>query len=123
DHLSGRVAIAEGWKAVIVLASLVTNSVQSSKAEIPETLYEFFASEIYRQLTVEHRGDICQLALASTINGRVASELFGDRSSEVLGVAERCGFLTRHEMQYEMLPLLSQYLLLKLSVCYARITA
>ena len=123
DHLSGLVALAEGWPAVIGLASLVSSSVESSKGEVPETLYEFFASELYRQLTVEHRGDICQLALASTINGRVASELFGDRSSEVLGEAERRGFLTRHEMQYEMHPLLRQFLLLKLSECDERMTA
>src|SRR5437763_4821559 len=92
DRLSGLVALAEGWPAVIGLASLVTGSVESSKGDVPETLYEFFASELYHELTIEHRGDICQLALASTINVRLASELFGDRSSEVLEEAELRGF-------------------------------
>jgi LuxR family maltose regulon positive regulatory protein len=117
DRFSGLVALAEGWPAVIGLASLVSGSVDSSSGEVPERLYEFFASELYHELTLEHRSDICQLALASTINSRLAPELFGDRSPEVLGEAERRGFLTRHDAQYELHPLLRQFLLLKLSEC------
>jgi LuxR family maltose regulon positive regulatory protein len=122
DRLSGLVALAEGWPAVIGLASLVSGAVKSSKGEVPETLYEFFAAELYHELTFEHRSEICQLALAPTINMRLASELFGDRSSEVLGEAERRGFITRHENQYELHPLLRQFLLLKLSECDERVT-
>ena len=81
DRLSGLVALAEGWPAVIGLASLLSGAVESSMSDVPERLYEFFASELYRELTVEHRVDVCQLALAPTINARLASELFGDRSS------------------------------------------
>jgi LuxR family maltose regulon positive regulatory protein len=115
DRLSGLVALAEGWPAVIGLASLVSGAVESSMSDVPERLYEFFASELYRELTVEHRVDVCQLALAPTINARLASELFGDRSTAVLEEAEHRGFLTRHDALYELHPLLRQFLLLQLS--------
>lgn len=123
DRFLGLVALAEGWPAVIGLASLVSRSVESSSGEVPERLYEFFASELYHELAIEHRAEICQLALASTINSRLASELFGDRSGEVLAEAERRGFLTRHDTQYELHPLLRQFLTLKLSECDESVTA
>ena len=63
DRLSGLVALAEGWPAVIGLASLVSGAVESSMSDVPERLYEFFASELYRELTVEHRVDVCHPAL------------------------------------------------------------
>ena len=122
DSFSGLVALAEGWPAVIGLASLVSGSVASSSGEVPETLYEFFASELYHELTLENRTDICQLALASTINLRLASELFDDRALAVLEEAELRGFLTKHEAQYELHPLLRQFLLIKLSECDQSLT-
>jgi ATP/maltotriose-dependent transcriptional regulator MalT len=122
DRFSGLVALAEGWPAVIGLASLVPGSVESSSSDVPETLYDFFASELYHELTVEERTDICQLALAPTINSRLASELFGERSVDVLARAEARGFLTRHDTQYELHPLLRHFLSLKLAECNEALT-
>jgi len=115
DRLSGLVALAEGWPAVIGLASLVSGTVETSMSDVPERMYEFFASELYRELSAEDRMHVCKLALAPTINSRLAVELFGDRSTAVLEAAERRGFLTRHDAIYEMHPLLRQFLLLQLS--------
>jgi LuxR family transcriptional regulator, maltose regulon positive regulatory protein len=114
DHLSGLVALAEGWPAVIGLASLTSTSFANTQDEVPEALYDFFASELYRELDEELREDVSKLALASTINLRLASELFGNRATAVLAEAERRGFLARHESQYELHPLLRQFLILKL---------
>jgi LuxR family maltose regulon positive regulatory protein len=114
DHLSGLVALAEGWPAVIGLASLISKSFASAQDEVPEALYDFFASELYRELDADLREDVSKLALASTVTQRLASELFGDRATAVLTEAERRGFLVRHESQYELHPLLRQFLMLKL---------
>ena len=114
DHLSGLMALAQGWPAVIGLASLTSTAFATTEDEVPEALYDFFASELYRELDEELREDVSKLALASTINHRLASQLFGVRAPVVLGEAERRGFLARHESQYELHPLLRQFLILNL---------
>lgn len=113
EHLSGLVALASGWPAVIGLASLTSASLEISEGEIPEGLYDFFAEELYRELGEELRGDICQLSLASVIDTRLAGTLFGSRAETVLEEAEKRGFLTRHDSQFELHPLLRQFLLFK----------
>ena len=114
DHLSGLMALAQGWPAVIGLASLTSTAFATTEDEVPEALYDFFASELYRELDEELREDVSKLALASTVNHRLASQLFGVRARVVLAEAERRGFLARHESQYELHPLLRQFLILKL---------
>jgi LuxR family maltose regulon positive regulatory protein len=115
DRLSGLVALAEGWPAVIGLASLTSASIERSPDEVPGALYDFFAEELYRELDETFRRDVCELALASCVTMRLASSLFGQRAAHVLQEAERRGFLTRQETQYEMHPLLRQFLLIKLT--------
>jgi LuxR family maltose regulon positive regulatory protein len=115
EHLAGLVALAGGWPAVIGLASLTSSSFDMSGSEVPGALYDFFAEELYRELTDRSRQDICQLALAPTINSRLCSSLFGTRGREVLAEAERKGFLTRVEQQFELHPLLRNFLRIKLA--------
>jgi len=114
EHLSGLVALAGGWPAVIGLASLTSGSFEMSDGELPEGLYDFFAEELYRELDEELRRDISQLSLPSVIDARFAGARFGPRAETVLTEAERRGFLTRHDNQYDLHPLLSQFLRFKL---------
>jgi LuxR family maltose regulon positive regulatory protein len=114
DHLSGLMALAEGWPAVIGLASLTSTAFASTQDDVPEALYDFFASELYHELDEELRADVSKLALASTVTQRLASKLFGVRANAVLAEGERRGFLARHESQYELHPLLRQFLILQL---------
>jgi LuxR family maltose regulon positive regulatory protein len=114
EHLAGLVALAGGWPAVIGLASLTSSSFDTSGSEVPEALYDFFAEELYRELTDRSRQDICQLALAPTINSRLGSAVFGSRGRDVLEEAERKGFLTRVEQHFELHPLLRNFLRIKL---------
>jgi ATP/maltotriose-dependent transcriptional regulator MalT len=93
---------------------MTSTSFASTQDDVPEALYDFFASELYRELDEELREDVCKLALASTINHRLASHLFGARAAAVLAEGERRGFLARHESQYELHPLLRQFLIMKL---------
>jgi LuxR family transcriptional regulator, maltose regulon positive regulatory protein len=114
DHLTGLVALAEGWPAVIRLAALTSTSLRPSLGDVPDALYDFFAEELYRELDDEMQRDVCVFALASTITGRLSTALFGERGEAVLQHAERRGLLTRQDAQYELHPLLRQFLLLKL---------
>jgi LuxR family maltose regulon positive regulatory protein len=115
EHLAGLVALAGGWPAVIGLASLTSSSCDMSGGEVPEALYDFFAEELYRELDDRSQQDLCRLALASTINSRLCSALFGTRGRDVLVEAARSGFLTRDEQQFDLHPLLRNFLLIKLS--------
>jgi ATP/maltotriose-dependent transcriptional regulator MalT len=115
EHLAGLVALAGGWPAVIGLASLTSSSYDMSRGDVPEALYDFFAEELYRALDRRSRADICQLALASTINARLCSALFGTRGQAVLVEAERRGFLMREGEQFDLHPLLRNFLLMKLT--------
>ena len=114
DRLAGLVALAEGWPAVIGLASLTTTASELIDRDIPEALYDFFAEELYRELGSEAQRDLCVLALASAINSRLVFDLFGSRGEELLAETERRGILTRQEHYYEFHPLLRQFFLLKL---------
>ena len=114
DHITGLVALAEGWPAVIRLAALTSASLRPTLGDVPDALYDFFAEELYRELDDEMQRDVCVLALASAITTRLSASLFGGRGELVLRHAERRGLLTRQDAQYELHPLLRQFLLLKL---------
>ena len=58
---SGLVALAGGWPAVVGLAGM-TPEVQDIDAVLPETLYEYFAEEIYRGLEPTIRMGLAILA-------------------------------------------------------------
>jgi LuxR family maltose regulon positive regulatory protein len=114
ERLAGLVSLAEGWPAVIGLASLTSSVPIDSQRDVPEALYEFFADELYRELSSQSQEDVLILSMPSTITPRLSGRLFGARSEAVLEEAERRGFLTRHESNFEMHPLLRQFLLRKL---------
>jgi LuxR family maltose regulon positive regulatory protein len=114
EELTGLVALADGWPAVIGLACLTSGSFELADGVVPEALYDFFAEELYRELDAQFQVDVCSLALASAINLRLASALFGERASGVLEHGERKGFLARQDAHYELHPLLRQFLVIKL---------
>src|SRR4029453_2356996 len=47
---SGLVAIPEGWPAVIDLASVSSAEIESDVEQVPESLYRFFAEEVFAAL-------------------------------------------------------------------------
>jgi LuxR family transcriptional regulator, maltose regulon positive regulatory protein len=112
--LSGLVALAEGWPAVIGLASLVKSPVLFAGDEIPETLHSYFAEELYQDLTAEAQWNLVQLSLAATIDSDLAGTLFAARGKEVLEHADARGFLSREGDTYDLHPLLRQFLRSKL---------
>jgi len=115
DDMPGLVSLAEGWPAVIGLAALVTEPLHAADEDVPETLHEFFAEELYQGLEPQLKWSLTQLSMAPSINERVMRLVFGDRVRVLLEDGYRCGFLTRGQHGYEMHPLLRQFLRTKIA--------
>jgi LuxR family maltose regulon positive regulatory protein len=115
QEVPGLVALAEGWPAVIGLAALVPSPLHGNASEVPETLHEYFAEELYEAVDVQTRWRIAQLAIAPVIDDSVAKALFGDLGTSVLEAGYANGFLTKSATTFEMHPLVRQFLRLKLS--------
>ena len=82
--LAGLVALAEGWPAVIGLASLIQSPKLLAGDEIPEALHSYFAEELYQELSAELQWNLTQLSLAATIDAELALLLFGSEGRLVL---------------------------------------
>ena len=115
EELPGLVALAEGWPAVIGLAALLPYPLQESASDVPETLHEYFAEELYHAVGEESRWRAAQLSIASVVDDLLAKALFGRSGLAVLEDAYRSGFLTKAASLYEMHPLLRQFLRMKLT--------
>jgi LuxR family maltose regulon positive regulatory protein len=113
--LAGLVALAEGWPAVIGLASLVKSPFMVAGDEMPEALHSYFAEELYQEIGTDLQWNLVQLSLAPMIDEELAAVLFGDRSHDVLEEAWSRGFLSREGAVYDLHPLLRQFLRSKLS--------
>jgi ATP/maltotriose-dependent transcriptional regulator MalT len=115
EEMTGLVALAEGWPAVIGLAALLPAPFLSGETDVPETLHEYFAEELYQGLSDDTKWGLAQLALAPSIDDELIQALFGKAGAGVLQEAERAGFLTSDGGSYEMHPLLRQFLRSKLA--------
>jgi DNA-binding CsgD family transcriptional regulator len=108
------VDLAQGWPAVLALASM-------SDAALPDLtaashLYGFFADEIYRRIDRRVRHVLCELALYDTAGRHLAlSQLPTDVVERVIATGVDNGFLTElHDKRLDMHPLLRAFLHRKL---------
>jgi ATP/maltotriose-dependent transcriptional regulator MalT len=108
--LAGLVALAEGWPAVIGLASLIQSPQLLAGDEIPEALHSYFAEELYQELSTELQWNLTQLSLAATVDAELAQLLFGPNGRLVLEEAFGRGFLNKDGETYDLHPLLRQFL-------------
>jgi LuxR family transcriptional regulator, maltose regulon positive regulatory protein len=111
EHAPALVERAEGWPAVIGLAAL-TESISLPEDDLPATLYEYFAEEVYLQAEPAVRWALCQLAIAPTITIELADELFGcEAGPRMLEHATRLGVLNSESHgRYVLHPLLRDFL-------------
>lgn len=103
---------AAGWPALIGLASL-TSSTGEFDADLPETLYSFFADEVYRALPEARRAQYREIALLPTLDESVIREIYGEETrGEVLEHGRRAGIITPAARgdAWEIHPLFRQYL-------------
>ena len=89
---SGLVALANGWPAVIGLAS-VTSAEIEDREQLPEALYRFFAEEVFEALDDEVKAGLATLAVAPILDRELATELLGERVESVCGAAIGVGVL------------------------------
>ncbi len=118
EEMPGLVSLAEGWPAVIGLAALLPSPVPAHE-DVPETLHEYFAEELYQGLPATLRWNLTQLSVAPAIDDHLARTLFDQDGQTVLRDGYRTGFLSKGPNGYEMHPLLRQFLRAKLPAFHA----
>ena len=78
---SGLVALAGGWPAVVGLAGMAPQA-RDVDAVLPETLYEFFAEEIYDGLEPQLRKDLELLATMPLVDRELVVTLLGPERAQ-----------------------------------------
>ena len=109
---SGLVALANGWPAVIGLASVSSAEIESGEdATVPESLYRFFAEEVFDALGGDVREGLGLLSVAPVIDRELADELLGEaRAESVCGSALDVGILVERDTRLELHPLARSFL-------------
>jgi ATP/maltotriose-dependent transcriptional regulator MalT len=110
----GLVALAQGWPAVIGLAAHAHTSIPVEQA-MPETLYDYFAEELYNESDAELRLALCAFSIMPSLTDATASRVFGAaRADYLLNEAIRLGFVVSVQRGVrEMHPLARTFLATK----------
>ncbi|MGH3109683.1 MAG: hypothetical protein ACRDQT_02045, partial [Gaiellaceae bacterium] len=106
---SGLVALASGWPAVIGLAS-VTEAEIGEQDSVPESLYQFFAEEIFAALESEVRLGLATLVMAPVVDRVLAAKLLGDHAERICTAALDVGILVERDGRLEIHPLARAFL-------------
>ena len=109
---AGLVALAEGWPAVIGLAAL-TDDLNLPEGSLPDSLYDYFAEELYQAASPTAQQGLCRLALAPSLSYGVVDLLLGTQGAEIIGQGARLGFFSTRSGTPELHPLLRTFLLEK----------
>ncbi|MFL5927527.1 MAG: LuxR C-terminal-related transcriptional regulator [Gaiellaceae bacterium] len=104
---------AEGWPAVLNLAAALAQA-NPPRGAMPDALYHYVAEELYTSAPGRLREDLVTLALLPRLEPELLSRKFGDRKDEVVREARDLGFMSG-ETQWELHPVLREFLLSKLS--------
>ena len=114
----GVIELAEGWPAVVGLASLSSTPLVAARDELalPESLYNFLAEELYQALDELTRHALCELTLSGVRQRSVAADLLQDEGGDVaLDAAIEAGWLsTDPRGGLELHPLLEAFLRAKI---------
>ncbi len=107
---SGLVAIANGWPAVIGLAG-VSNAELEESEQLPESLYRFFAEEVFASLDDEVKAGLATLAVAPVLDRELATMLLGPERAEIVSTsALEVGILVERGGLLELHPLARSFL-------------
>jgi ATP/maltotriose-dependent transcriptional regulator MalT len=107
---SGLVAVANGWPAVIGLAGVSSAEIESEDA-LPESLYQFFAEEVFDALGEDVRAGVAALAIAPVIDWELARSLLGsERADAVCSAALEVGILVERDTRLDLHPLARSFL-------------
>jgi ATP/maltotriose-dependent transcriptional regulator MalT len=107
---SGLVAVANGWPAVIGLASVTSAEIEDEHA-LPESLYQFFAEEVFDALGEDVRAGLAELAIGPVIDWELARAVLGpDRAETVCAAALEVGILVERDGRLDLHPLARSFL-------------
>jgi ATP/maltotriose-dependent transcriptional regulator MalT len=108
---SGLVALAHGWPAVIGLASVSSAEIDGENDDVPESLYRFFAEEVFAALGDDVRSGLTTLAVAPVLDRELAGELLGPNQTDpVLSVSLDVGILVERGVRLDLHPLARSFL-------------
>jgi LuxR family transcriptional regulator, maltose regulon positive regulatory protein len=106
---SGLVALADGWPAVIGLASVSEAELDEAGA-VPDALYEFFAEEVFGSLSIDVQAGLKTLAIAPVLDRTLVQELLGKNCDRVCVAALDTGILVERGTRFEIHPLARAFL-------------
>ena len=114
----GVVALADGWPAVVGLASLMPEPTLMSgmTAGLPEALYDYLAEELYQSLPPPIQDSMCLIAVAGVRSRQLIEQLFParDREKTLRDVVDAGWLTTDADGKLELHPLLEAFLRQKL---------
>jgi len=111
DSATGLVALANGWPAVIGLASASSAEIEHGVEQVPESLYRFFADEVFGALGPDVQQGLTTLAVAPVIDHEIAAALLGADAAElVTAAALDVGLLAERETRLDLHPLARAFL-------------
>jgi ATP/maltotriose-dependent transcriptional regulator MalT len=107
----GLVALAKGWPAVIGLASVSLAEVGPDIDQVPDSLYRFFADEVFGALTLEVQQGLTTLAVAPVLDRELAVALLGAEDAETVSAAALdVGLIAERGHSLELHPLARVFL-------------
>jgi ATP/maltotriose-dependent transcriptional regulator MalT len=107
---AGLIALADGWPAVIGLASFLKTDL-TTHATVPEAIHRFLTEELFAGVETEMRPPLVLLAFVETIERRLLRSLMGDDAERLITSASRQGLLTQRETDtFEIHPLVRTFL-------------
>ncbi len=108
---SGLVSLANGWPAVIGLAGVSSAEIESEAEQVPESLYRFFAEEVFSALGEDVQQGMTTLSVAPVLDRELAGVLIGPETAEVVcAAALDVGILAERGVQLELHPLARAFL-------------
>jgi LuxR family maltose regulon positive regulatory protein len=107
---AGLLAMAEGWPAVIGLASVTAAEIHELE-RFSGSLYGFFAKEVFEAFEDDVRAGLLSLAVAPVMDRVLATELLGVELAErVCSSALDAGVMVERQGQLELHPLARSFL-------------
>lgn len=106
---AGLVALANGWPAVIGLASVLSPEIDG-EGQVPASLYGFFAEEVLSALGESVRTGLATLSIAPVLDRDLAAELLGAETDEVCEAALDVGVLVERGQVLDLHPLARSFL-------------
>ncbi len=108
---TGLVALAKGWPAVIGLASVSSAEVGPEIDQVPESLYRFFADEVFSALDPDVQRGLTTLSVAPVLDRELAVALLGSADADsVCSSALDVGLFVERDGRLELHPLARVFL-------------